>query len=621
VSNPGTDYSAQFSAAPSQQYRVNIIANQTVTFSSNLTSTGGTLTKSGVGTLVLAGANTFTGNTIVTAGNLGLSNALALQNSNLDTNASGSGNATRGLVLNPGVTSLTFGGLTGNKTLASLFNTTSGNYSSATNVTLNPGAGASYSYAAAIANGAPGMTLTKSGEGTQILTVANTHTGGTLLSGGTLNYGNATALSSGPLSFTANSTLQAGVATTLANAVNIATGVTGTLDTVGFATTLNGTLTGNGSLTKVGNGTLTIAGGGAGNTLAGSITVTAGTLGIDSINPAPTISSFANMNGAITIASGATLNFSQSFLTENLDNDITLNGSGTGGLGALNLWRNANATGTLTLASDASISHTFNTATISGPITGTNRNLTLTTLTANQPGMTVSGPIQLGTGGITVAGVANTGNFSIRLSGSNVYSGDTSVTSGTLMLSGAARLHDSSTVRISTGAILHLDFTGNETVGALVLNNAAQANGTYGSSTSAATNKSAFFLGDGVLQVGAAPANNYAAWAGIQQPPVTGAANGDDDNDGVQNLVEYALADGAERGSFNANTLTFTKRGAPFGSDLTYIIETSTTLAADSWVAAVTHGPAQLGSVISYELATSPSTPRIFARLRVVQNP
>lgn len=619
---PGTDYSAQFSTAADQQYRINVISvtgtPRVVTFASDLASPGGTLTKLSTGTLILAAANTFTGSTTVTAGTLELSNALALQNSAINTAGSTAGTEIAGLVLT-GVTSPTFGGLTGGKALASLFDIDSGNYGSVTNVTLNPGTGASYSYAGEIADGAAGMTLTKTGDGTQTLTFANSYTGGTILSGGILNYGNGTALSSGPISFTGNSTLQAGAATTLANAMSAATGVTGTVDTNGNATTLGGVLTGDGNLTKTGGGILNISGGAADNTLSGAINVNAGTLAINSVTPSPGIQSFANMNGDITVASGATFNFSQSFQPENLDNNITLSGAGTGGLGALNLYRNATATGAITLADDVTISHNFNNATISGSITGTDHHLTLTTLTDNQAGMTVSGPIQLGTGGITVTGAANNTDYSVKLSGNNSYSGETHVVTGTLMLSGDARINDSSTVRIDSGAILHLDFAGTDTVGALFLGGDSKAAGTYGSLTSLADNKSADFAGDGILQVGGA-ADNFASWASSQVPPVTGGANGDDDNDGVTNLVEYALADGGERGVFSGNTITFTKRGAPYGGDLNYIIETSETLSG-SWTAVVTHGSAELGSPISYNLAPAPGTPKKFARLKVVQAP
>ncbi|MCB1132475.1 MAG: autotransporter-associated beta strand repeat-containing protein, partial [Verrucomicrobiae bacterium] len=433
VDTPSTDYSARFSMDPGQQYRINVISAsgvpKVVTFSSVLASEGGTLTKLSTGTLVLAAANTFSGATTVTAGTLELSHAQALQNSALNTAASSVGTATSGIVLT-GVTSPTFGGLTGGKALASLFDTDSGNYGTVTNVTLNPGAGADHSYSGGIADGASGMTLTKTGDGRQTLAAASTYSGGTILVAGILNFTDAAALGDGALSFTGNSTLQSGVAGTLDNDMSVDSGVTATVDTNANDITLAGILTGDGGLTKTGLGTLNISGGAADNTLSGAIHVDAGTLAIDNVTPSPGIQSFANMNGDITVAAGASFSFSQSFQAEGLDNNIHLSGTGSGGLGALNLWRNATATGTITLDDDATISHTFNRGIIDGTITGANRNLTLTTLSTGQPGMEINGPIQLGTGGITVNCVENSfgaEDFSIKLSGNNSYSGETHV--------------------------------------------------------------------------------------------------------------------------------------------------------------------------------------------------
>jgi len=89
-------------------------------------------------------------------------------------------------------------------------------------------------------------------------------------------------------------------------------------------------------------------------------------------------------------------------------------------------------------------------------------------------------------------------------------------------------------------------------------------------------------------------------------------------NDGVKNLVEYALVNGGERGVLSGNTITFTKRGAPYGSDVSYAIETSETLAND-WMTAVA-GVTENSTLISYTF--TPSTPvKKFARLKVVQVP
>ena len=64
-----TDYSGRFSTAVSQQYSIDT-NSQSVTLATALTSSGGTLTKSGLGMLTLTGTNTYTGPTTVSAGQL-----------------------------------------------------------------------------------------------------------------------------------------------------------------------------------------------------------------------------------------------------------------------------------------------------------------------------------------------------------------------------------------------------------------------------------------------------------------------------------------------------------------------------------------------------------------------
>lgn len=84
-----TDYSARFSSAANQVYAFDT-NGQSVTLASALTSSGGTLTKTGAGTLTLSGANTYTGGTTIVGGTLVLGHALALQNSPLSLSPSGS---------------------------------------------------------------------------------------------------------------------------------------------------------------------------------------------------------------------------------------------------------------------------------------------------------------------------------------------------------------------------------------------------------------------------------------------------------------------------------------------------------------------------------------------------
>jgi hypothetical protein len=116
--------------------------------------------------------------------------------------------------------------------------------------------------------------------------------------------------------------------------------------------------------------------------------------------------------------------------------------------------------------------------------------------------------------------------------------------------------------------------------------------------------------------------DNFESWAADNN--VTGGPGGDSDNDGIPNLVEYALAlnfngpDGSA-GSFIGNTLTFTKRqDAIDNGDVSWVIETSETLAPGSWEPAVTQNPGNTDATISHTLPTGQD--RIFGRLKVVEN-
>ncbi|MCU0780169.1 MAG: autotransporter-associated beta strand repeat-containing protein, partial [Akkermansiaceae bacterium] len=164
-----------------------IIVNDTAynhTITSTLAGAASSLTKTGPGTIVLSGSNIYTGPTIVSAGTLALGSSNALAHSPLNTASSIVGDATNGLKTT--VTALTFGGLTGGKDLASLFTTNSGGFDAVTEITLNPGDAVTAEYSGVIADGAAGMSLAKSGAGTQVLSGANTYTGSTTVNAGTL---------------------------------------------------------------------------------------------------------------------------------------------------------------------------------------------------------------------------------------------------------------------------------------------------------------------------------------------------------------------------------------------------------------------------------------------------
>ena len=131
-------------------------------------------------TVTFGEANTYSGSTTVGANLvLALNNNLALQNSALNTSGGGT------VTLGAGITTPTIGGLNGSTALASVMTT---GYSSATNLTLNPGDGVVAIYSGAIANGASGMTITKTGNGTQSFEAGSSYSGGTILNAGRIAF-------------------------------------------------------------------------------------------------------------------------------------------------------------------------------------------------------------------------------------------------------------------------------------------------------------------------------------------------------------------------------------------------------------------------------------------------
>ena len=173
---------------------VGAIDGRTTLTISSVIQNGG-INKTGIaGQLRLSGDNTFSGSTTISAGVIRLDHSLALKNSALDTTNSVAGSSLDGLRINTGVTAVTLGGLIGNKNFAAtggVISTTTGGYGTLTALTLNPGTGQSHSYSGVIANGATGMTLTKTGAGTQSLSNTNLYTGATNVNVGTLSIDGA----------------------------------------------------------------------------------------------------------------------------------------------------------------------------------------------------------------------------------------------------------------------------------------------------------------------------------------------------------------------------------------------------------------------------------------------
>jgi autotransporter-associated beta strand protein len=146
-------------------------------------NTGATsVTKSGGGTWVLSGSNTYTGGTTISAGLLQANNNTAL------------GSVNGSLTVNGGVLDLNgktvgVGNLTGSG--GNIWNNATG-----TNITftIGNGNGTGGNYAGVIADhntGTGTVALTKTGTGTITLSGANTYTGATIINNGTLSLDNA----------------------------------------------------------------------------------------------------------------------------------------------------------------------------------------------------------------------------------------------------------------------------------------------------------------------------------------------------------------------------------------------------------------------------------------------
>jgi len=138
------------------------------TISSSLAGSGGIL-KTGANTLVLSGANTFTGESSVAAGELRLAHSSALGQS---TFAGGAGQLSFG-----DLTAATFGGLSGSTALV-LENASS----AAVGLTVGANNG-NTTYAGVLSGNG---SLEKIGSGTLTLSAANEYGGGTVISAGTL---------------------------------------------------------------------------------------------------------------------------------------------------------------------------------------------------------------------------------------------------------------------------------------------------------------------------------------------------------------------------------------------------------------------------------------------------
>ena len=120
---------------------------------------------------------------------------------------------------------------------------------------------------------------------------------------------------------------------------------------------------------------------------------------------------------------------------------------------------------------------------------------------------------------------------------------------------------------------------------------------------------------------------NYLSWATEQGIPGA-SATGDFDRDGSANLMEYALgtdpqAANPPAGVRSGHVITYTKGAdAIANGDVSWVIESSDTLAPDSWIPRVAHAAGDPAPTISYDFTTgAPQKNFVRLRIRVAMTP
>jgi len=300
-------------------------------------TTASSLTKGGAGTLVLSGANTFTGVTTISAGTLSIAGAGQLNSGTYST-------------------AITDGGVL--------------RYSSSAAQTLS-----------GVISGS-GSVVKDTGTSTLTLTNTNTYSGGTTVTAGTVSFANGSLGSSGTITINGGTLQWNGTNTQDISArLVMANSTTATLDTQANSVTLATAFgsSSSGSLTKLGTGTLTINGL---NTYTGNTIVSAGTVVVGHKNAFGTW-----INGRpvtqVTVASGAMINFNGVI---DSTYGYTIAGNGIGSAGAL--VNNGAAIGNgsaqasnIKLAANATIGGTGNWSLLTNNYTATSLDLAGNTLT------------------------------------------------------------------------------------------------------------------------------------------------------------------------------------------------------------------------------------------------
>lgn len=203
------------------------------------------------------------------------------------------------------------------------------------------------------------------------------------------------------------------------------------------------------------------------------------------------------------------------------------------------------------------------------------------------------------------------------------------VNAGTLRIgngSASSGLSDSAAVRIASGAVLELSFSGTEVVDALWLGGVRQAAGVYG-----AADPSGLLSGTGTLTVlHGPPVSDYETWR-LAHGLAIGSEGGDDDADGVSNFAEYGFGLNPKQPAStqamvvplekSTGRFTYSRRATPARTGLEYRCESSTDLAT-GWQpfdpkAETSNGGTEVEEITIDLPDALLEEPRLFIRVRV----